>query len=205
MNPQHATRTLWHLDVLGGAVCAALTFALVFGGVRPLLEHRDARRLAEEDVANARMQADRQEASLAALQHRLDEAKRQLAGSDLQLQPVSTVNQHVARVSALAVEGGLRLDDIQTGAVAAAAHYQAVPIFMAGTGSYRDAALFLRRLGGAFPDTSVSLVKLTGNGAAPTAPGKFHITLLWHAAPGLAAAVAAPAPGEPASGIARKP
>ncbi len=172
-----------HLEVAGVAVCVALTLTVYLGGLRPLRQSHDALDGRREALSVLQTQAARLEAARVAIRHRLDGVRGALAVNPLQLKPVSSMNIHVASISALAVESGLQIDDVQTGSASEGVQCEAVPIYMAGGGTYRDCTAFLSRLRRAFPDTSVSSLELAGSVADPRAAGKFRVALEWYAAP----------------------
>jgi Tfp pilus assembly protein PilO len=176
------------LDVAGVTVCVALALAVYLGGLRPLRQSHDELAGRREALSVQQTQAARLEAARVAIQHRLDGVRGALAEKPLPLKPVSNMNVHVASISALAVENGLRIDDVQTGSVSEGVYCEAVPIHLAGGGTYRDCTAFLSRLRRAFPDTSVSSLELTGGAADPGAAGRFRVALEWYAAPRAAAA-----------------
>lgn len=176
------------LDVVGATVCVALTLTVYLGGLRPLQQSHGALDDRREALSVQRAQAARLETARVATQHRLDGVRAALAEKSLKLKPVSNMNVYVASISALAVESGLQIDDVQTGSASEGVQCEAVPIYLAGGGTYRECTAFLNRLHKAFPDTSVSSLELTGSASDPRAAGKFRVALEWYAAPKPAAA-----------------
>jgi len=181
-----------HLDIVGVAGAVVLTLLVYFGGLQPLRQDYVEQAERQQALTVQQDQALRLEAAQRAVQHRLNGVRAALAENVLPLKPVSSMNVHVASISALAVESGLQIDDVQTGTAAENAHCESVPICLAGGGSYRGCTAFLSRLHERFPDTSVSALELVANRADPAGAGKFRITLAWYAAPkgGRAAEVA---------------
>jgi hypothetical protein len=175
---------LWRLDAAGIACCAALAAAVCFLGIEPLRKDH-ARFLAErEQLESQRMLGARLETARANLQVRLEEARRAQAGGGPRLRPMTDLNQHLARISALAAEHELVIDDLQTGAAVPGILFEAVPIAVAGRATYRSCTAFLSGLRQACPDTSVLSLELVGDTVDPRRPGKFRINLQWRAAPG---------------------
>ena len=180
----HSTRhALWQIDLGGFAVCAAMMLVVYLLGVQPLLDRR-----ADAESSRRALSEKRQES--ADVLSALTTAKRELAGVEqaladtpLRLQPMGAVNQRLARMTALASEAGLTLNEIQPGKAALGTHYATVPIQVAGTGRFPTIVAFLNRLHTTFPDTGVTSFTLSGAPATPSAPVAFRIDLAWHAAP----------------------
>ena len=188
MTPNAPTRRRWYVDLTGLAVCAGATLVLYLAGVRPLVrrqEHLASRR--------ASLQAQRRLArdlarSLSALEDRLAEARRTLATSPVRLPSSADVNRRIAQVARMATECGLRLDQIQPGPLSDGTRYQTIPFSLVGTGNYRTCATLLHRLRETFPDAAITSLELSGDPSDPHGAARFHIDLLWHAAPNLQAA-----------------
>lgn len=179
----------WHLDAAGLTLCVVLSLVAYLGGYQPLRQSYEECVVEGEALSAQQEQAAKLENALAILRRRLDAARETLAANALPLKPASTVNLHVAAVSALAVQSGLRIDDVQTGSVSENAYYEAVPIHVAGGGTYPACTAFLRRLRKAFPDTGVSSLELAGHKTDPLEPGTFRVALNWYTAPRPGAAV----------------
>jgi len=72
---------------------------------------------------------------------------------------------------------------MRPGVIAESADYQAVPILIAGSGTYPNCAKFLHKLRHTFPDTAVRSFETTNNSASPDSPAAtFQFELTWHAA-----------------------
>jgi hypothetical protein len=86
-------------------------------------------------------------------------------------------------VTALAVEGGLVIDEMQPRTAEDAPHYRAVPVRIVGKGAYPACARFLHRLRTEFPDTGVRSFEAAHGGPDPEAPDvTFDLELLWFTA-----------------------
>ena len=173
----------WKIDVGGLAVCVALTLATVFSGLRPVVAERRENALRRAALDEQMRRATEADEVLVALQARLETARIELASDSLRLKPVSSVNTTLAEISALAGDCGLKLNEIQPGRAVQGLHYQALPIQLAGTCTYRNGTLFLHRLRESAADVGVSGLELTGNPADPAGAGAFHLGLQWFAAP----------------------
>jgi len=178
----------WRIDLVGAAVMVALALVVGLGGFWPLVrDHREQARDQAEMIAQ-REQAARLEAGLVMLRTRVDAVHDALEREALHLRPASALNRHLTDISSLAVESGLRIDDIRPDSIVSGTQYETVPIVMAGGGSYRTCTAFLGRMRTAMPDTSISALELSANPADAGTSGKFRFELSWYAAPKGAAA-----------------
>lgn len=179
-NSRHA---LWQIDLGGFAVCAAMMLVVYLLGVQPLLDRRAAAEDRKRDLSEKRQESADVLSALTASKRELAGVELALAETPLRLQPMGAVNQRLARMTALASEAGLTLNEIQPGKAALGTHYATVPIQVAGTGRFPTIVAFLNRLHTTFPDTGVTSFTLSGAPATPNAPVAFRIDLAWHAAP----------------------
>ena len=191
MNQSNAPRpgksNSWQIYATGVAVCAAVSAGAYLAGIEPALARR-----AEAAANTAELQTRRENAAqlagtLAATRRKLAETNRELAGLTLRLESAATLNSRLARLSDLAIEAGLTLDEVQPGTPADGAHYQTVPIRIVGAGTYPACAAFLRRLRERFPDTSVRSFELASSnplrhGGRDPIPAVFRVELTWHTA-----------------------
>ena len=174
---------LWRIDAAGAAACLVFTLLVYFAGIRPVLGKR-----AHAADNRVRLNAQRRKCSelasvVVALRRQLAATQKALASSTIRLQPPSRVNQRIAGIADLAAKSGLKIDATHLGPSSSTPRYTAVPITLAGTGTYRTCITFLRRLNQAFPDTCVTMSDLSANPADPTGEAAFRFQLLWYAAP----------------------
>jgi len=181
MNTDGLIRAGRHLDLIGGAVCAALTLGVYLVGVVPLLDARAAYEADEKAFVAEQAKANQMETTLRTLQTRLETARQRSAESHVHLRPLSTAPLHVAQISQLAEACGLQVDDMQTGTPSPGAFAIAVPVHLTGTGTYTACTLFLSRLREALPETRVEAFALTGSGNDATGAASFRMDLAWHA------------------------
>jgi Tfp pilus assembly protein PilO len=170
----------------GGFVCAALSAGAYVVGVRPAMARHEETEARRSELKAARHKA----AALAATRNstlaQLAETNKSLQNLPLRLEPVSSVNQRLLRLTDLATkECLLTIDEMRSGAAVDGADYQTVPILIAGSGTYPACAKFLHRLRTVFPDTAVRSFDTTNNSASPDAPAAtFQFDLVWHASKG---------------------
>jgi Tfp pilus assembly protein PilO len=183
MKRPHLAWRWWRIDLIGAAVCAAMTLAVCLGGIVPLAgSHEEVLKMQAETVAQ-QSQAARLDATLTATREKLRQAQKKLDESPLRLETSTNVFRRLSDVSALASDSGLSLDDIRPGPAAVGTYCDTVPIAMAGNGTYRACAAFLARLCRVMPDTGVSSLEVAAVGVDPSGSGKFHFDLEWHVAP----------------------
>lgn len=167
-------------------LCALISAGAYFIGVRPALA-----RHAEQKGAEVDLKAARQKSSdlAAARNHALGElaaVNDTLNSLTLRLEPMSTVNQRLAKLTELATKDCvLTIDEMRAGAVIEGPDYQTVSILIAGNGTYQACAKFLHTLRKTYPDTAVRSFETTNNSASPDSPAAtFQFDLVWHAAKG---------------------
>lgn len=174
---------LWQIYGAGALVCAGLTFGAWAVAVRPLLDGRAERQaLAAQLAERVRAAADRT-AALDAANRQLDQVKAALARTPLRLESDALLNQRLARVTTLAAESGLRMDEIQPGAPEDGPHYRTVPVRLVANGPYAACATFLHRLRDEFPDTGARGFDAANAAPDPENPvATLRLELLWFTA-----------------------
>jgi len=188
MKPGRTWWRWWRIDGVGLGTCAALTLVLYLGAFWPLMRNHAECVAQQSLLAREREQTAQLDAEAAALRTRLETARQTLARSPLRLQPASNVNRQLTRLSALAEEAGLEVVDIRPDNDQPGAHYDIVPIVLAGRGTYPACTAFLSRLRKTLPDTGASALELRANWVEQGAPPRFRFDLQWYAAPTLLAA-----------------
>jgi Tfp pilus assembly protein PilO len=170
----------------GGVVCAVLSIVAHVAGVRPALARHEAQQNRQAELKTARQKA----VSLAGARNQalaqLADTNKALEELPLRLEPVSSVNQRLLRLTDLATkECLLTIDEMRSSPPVDGPDYQTVPILIAGSGTYPACAKFLHRLRTVFPDTAVRSFETTNNSASPDAPAAtFQFDLVWHASKG---------------------
>ncbi len=181
MNTRDLLRTNRAIDAAGLAACVVLTLVVYAVGIAPVLARHDAYAADEAAYATEKSHAARLQETLESLQARLATARREAAATTITLQPLATTPRHVAKISKLATGSGLQIDDIQTGAATPGEYAVAVPVHLAGTGTYTASTQFLKRLRRALPETAVQSFALTGHTEDASGAATFRMDLTWHA------------------------
>lgn len=175
--------TVIQLDAITIAVLLGVTAIVYFFGISPLLERHALILRQQQELGTVREKESDSQKILGELQLQTAVAARQLEASPLRLQPVSSLNQRLALVTDLAMQGGAALDDLQPGKNSAGSRYDALQIHVAGTGSFPAFTAMLHRIHAEFPDTGISTFELSGNPQEEPAKAKFSVELLWYTEP----------------------
>lgn len=172
--------------VAGAVVCALLSAGAYFFGVRPAAARHEEQASRHLELKAARKKAAALLTARNAAQAQLQSIETALKSQTLRLEPASTVNHRLAKITDLATKDcHLVIDELRPGVIAESGDYQSIQIFIAGSGTYPNCAKFLHRLRQKFPDTAVRSFETTNNSASPDAPAAtFQFELAWHAAKG---------------------
>ncbi len=172
---------MYHLDVAGVAVCAVLAVLGYIVGISPLVQKRESLAAQEARLNIQRNDAVKLAGSTGSLERRLADLKRALGKSPVQLQAAGSVNRRIAQLASIAVECGMKIDEIQPGKWTSSLQYKSVPIRLVAAGRFPNCVALLHRLRVDLPDTAVTSFELTGEPSKPHAPAKFEINLVWYA------------------------
>lgn len=174
--------SLWRIDAGALLLALAAAAATYFLGVAPAVRARAQERAKQEALGP---QEELRNQSVLALQQavkRLDAAHQELDASPLRLEPVSQVNHRLVRITELAADTGLGLDQMTPGAQTPSEDAVVVELRLTGRGDFPESLLFLARLHSDFADMAVTGFRLSGNSGAPGARGTFAFDLAWYAA-----------------------
>jgi Tfp pilus assembly protein PilO len=175
--------SVWKIYVAGAIACAAISAAAYFFGIRPAVARHDDHIAQQVEIQAARQKAANLVGTLNHSRAQLAAVNEALDNLTLRLEPVSTKNQRLKRLTQLAEKCGLTIDEMRPGNVTEGSDYQTVPILIAGSGTYPACARFLHTLRQTFPDTAVRSFETTNNSASPDSPAAtFQFDLAWHAA-----------------------
>jgi Tfp pilus assembly protein PilO len=170
---------LWRIDAAGAAVILAVTALVYCAGIRPTLHRRAHAAGDRARLRDQRLKCTETSDLATEIQNQLLDTQKALAKSAIQLQPASRVNQRVAGIADLATKTKLKIDDVRLGPSSCASRYTAVPITLAGTGTYQTCITFLHALNKAYPDTCVSTSDVSSDPGDPTGVATFKFDLLW--------------------------
>lgn len=184
MNTRLSDWKCWPVFAAGAGVCAAITLVVWFTVLSPALRQRDARIAKSNELVARRHKAGEVAGSLSAVRKKTETVESALQQTAMRLEPATLVNDRLARLTELANECGLSVDEVQPGQTTDGPHYQSVALKLAGSGNYPACARFLHRLHDTFPDTGVRGMDTSNNSPNPVVPVvSFRLDLVWHAAP----------------------
>ena len=174
---------LWRIDGPAALAAVGLTALALWGSARPILASRAEARAALAQLDEAVDSARRVRADRADLESALSAMQRELASREWNPEPTSELNQRLAKITALASECGLSIDQLTPGGATPAARYTAVPLRLTALGDFRSAAAFLARLRRDFPDTGVVGLRASATPKRSEARAECAVDLVWFAAP----------------------
>ena len=176
----------WRIYLGGAIVCASLSAAAYGIGVRPASLRRAEQVTKQTELRTTRQKANKLAGQLNTARAELARVNESIASLPLRLEPVTQINQRLARLTDLADSikpVKLTIDEMRPGVISEGRDYKTVPIYIAGNGTYPACAAFLHGLRTTFPDMAVLSFDTTNNSASPDAPAAtFQFELVWHAA-----------------------
>ncbi|MHC5002486.1 MAG: hypothetical protein ACYTJ0_05125 [Planctomycetota bacterium] len=179
--------TVWQMNLMGAAACAAMAFAAYLFVVQPVAEQQTS-------LQNIRAQWDAQRRRSNELGHErrmliqeLQAAQDKLELGDVKLHSIDRLNTRVADLTGLAADCSLVLHKTSSGLTISGGLYDMVSIHLAGSGDFGSAARFLHGLRDRMPDTGVVGLRLSGNPRDTNMPVSYEFDLVWYTAPSVAA------------------
>ncbi|MDX2116571.1 MAG: type 4a pilus biogenesis protein PilO [Planctomycetota bacterium] len=186
---------VWTIDATAIACLAGATAIAYFAGVRPMAQAKDATR---EQFAQARQmdqQRDEREHALHAANEEQTKLTAERAEIGLTLEPESSVNKRMARLTELAEQAGLKVTQLTPGKAVQGKRSRMVPIAVAGRGTYPQAAAFLALVHEQMRDTAVARLAMASTPENAELPADCAVQLVWHALANDGAGGAGPAGG----------
>jgi Tfp pilus assembly protein PilO len=160
-----------------------MTIAAYLITINPIIRSESKRADVQSHIDEQRDRVMSLDVTREQLRKQLDEAREQVAASHVQLQSSEFLNSRLALIVELASTSGIEIYQSRPGRMIDTPRYQAVPISLAGVGSFTDCAAFLHRLHETLGDTGVEAFELTGTPEAPNSTASFRFELVWYAAP----------------------
>ncbi len=171
------------IDAAFAAVYVVATILFYVITIRPILGRQETTASQTKTLQSQRRNTSQLARRAANLTERLDESRAALEESPLQLKPVSTLNQRIARLTSMARAEGLMVDRVEQSEVIYAKKYNKVGITLTGSSGYRQWARFLNALAQNMPDVVVDSFELVGTPQRSDVPTFFRIDLIWYASP----------------------
>lgn len=173
---------IWQIYGVGAAACAAWSLGAWLLFVSPALAQAREQANLRQTLFAGRQNAARIASELKLNQRDLATARASVSAMAIRLDSPEAINERIAGISNLASQCGLVIAEVRPGAAAPSPHFQAIPIHLAGTGSYPACAAFLHHLHQAFPDIGVQSLQALNASSATEAPKivvQFELT--WYA------------------------
>ena len=171
------------VDMAALAVIIACAMALYWFGVRPAIQANERSAAQQSQLRDQRRNLALMNSRAAEGQKALDGVRTELAKFPVQLEPAGNVNSRIGRLTELANDHGLKVDEIEPASATYGRDYGSVPIRLNGNGGYKAWTAFLHDLSKSFPDTSVDSFQLSGKPDTPAAPMEFRVNLIWFVSP----------------------
>lgn len=169
------------VDAGGAAIVLALSALFYVTVVQPVMNQRHAAGTLAVRAAVSEQQAAALQVELQSTAAKLAEMRGGVSGPTLE--PVSALNRRLARIASLAAAHRLDLTAVHPAPAAPLSKYLAIPISLAGTGTFRHCVEFLHDLHEQLPDVSATAVNLnaapSAHDSAPVA--NFQLELRWYA------------------------
>ena len=171
------------VDLIGVALTVVLTAGAYFIQVEPLIGQRETQRATVAELGTEQHKLPDLKRTMQSVRMRLDTVKQAIAETDLKLQPASELNERLARLTQVATDNKLQIDEVEPGKVMPGQQFETITIRLSGRGGYQDSTSFLRDLHRAMPDTSVTSMDLAAGGGVGKSDAGFSFILHWHTAP----------------------
>ena len=170
------------MDVTGLFVCAVATMMAYFQILSPLMQIRyvNAQQVEQSDYEQRECEALYQ--SRMALDIMLENARKEVNHSTLQLLPATHINHRIADVSILLNDLGLTIDRIQHEPPIQGKTFQIVPITVTGQGPFADCMAFLDAANKELTDIVFTDYTFSGSGNERHDVTAFELRLFWFAA-----------------------
>lgn len=168
-----------------GGIIAMLAVALTIYGwqVRPHLREAEARMNRGVEVQRLAQQGQDLRRSLKQTTDRAVELRTVVAQTNIELQPRSSLNYKLAKISGLAVDNNLQLDLVDPGEGRISGRFDIVPIRLTGNGNFSNCARFLGKIHEEMADLTVIKLKIDGQPGRDTNLATFEFGFAWHATP----------------------
>jgi Tfp pilus assembly protein PilO len=183
MNGASHRSTLLKVDAVGLLVVLILGAAASLFVIEPALTARREERAKREALGPQEALRDQNAMQLKLVLERLRAARAELDAVPLRLVAVGQINHRLVKITEMAADTGLGLDQFSPGAQRPTADAVVVPLRLMGRGNFPSALLFLSRLHADFADMAVTGFRLSGNTSDQSAAGTFVFDLAWYAAP----------------------
>lgn len=183
MHPKLTHWSSWHIAAVGLALCVLLTVGVYFAGISPLVDRYEAYLHDRDLLMECRGRARELHGRQRSLRNQLAQARREIEGAALQLQPARTINRRMKRLTDLVEQMDLELDTQQPGKSVVGKWYERVFINLTVRGEFADCVRLVHKLLSDLPDMGVARLSLSRNPSVPDEPTLMQLELVWFTAP----------------------
>lgn len=169
-------------DLLGVGAIAIIAGGAYLWGIEPVRVAR-ARAFQEQAVleeTNANVAS--RELELVSLRATLAHTQ-ELAKGAIRLSPPSLLNARLTEIPTLATRAGLRLAEIQPGAMASLDRFAKLPIRFSGEGTYTDVIAFYDLLDRDLPDVEITAFSIYSQSSGDDGRARFSADVVWYTLP----------------------
>ncbi|MAE66184.1 MAG: hypothetical protein CMJ18_18090 [Phycisphaeraceae bacterium] len=172
----------WQIDLVGVAICAAVSMGVYFLMLRPLSERNRAYAAEHAQLIQQREQSVSVAETCRSLEEELERVRTHAGHEALELRDPDLINEVLASLADLSRQTRLKIDQMQPMPVAQVEHFAMVPVHVRGTGTIRDCARLLRRLHQEprFRDIAVRSFDISGDPRSAMAKISFRLVLTWY-------------------------
>ncbi|MCG3180427.1 MAG: hypothetical protein BIFFINMI_02788 [Phycisphaerae bacterium] len=168
------------IDIFAVVIGVAVTAAFYWLGVNPVLSMRDQRTAQLQDLYAQQTNLGQSERRLAHIKQELAGVRKSLDALPVHLEPATSLNTRISRLTELVSESRLKIDGIRPAEPAYGADYGSVPIVIDGSGSYTDWTRLLHELARQYPDTAIETFQLSRTADDMSSTVSFHLDLTWY-------------------------
>lgn len=180
----------WMIHAVGGLVCAGLLAAAYWLGAEPLAESAVSEQELQDQVRDAEADLRMHTAELERLSGQARIVRTQIQDRPMELQPASSVNARLARLSELAAACQLDLGVTRVGEPQRSGEHRYIAVELGGMGSMAGVGQLLTALHRDLPDLSVQSMELTRDPAEGIA--RFNLKLVWFVSEGIGQSAGVP-------------
>jgi hypothetical protein len=171
-------------DIAGAVACVILSLAAYALVVVPARSLRTAGAEFDASLRSSRAKLVQLEHERDALAVEVNRVAAALASSRIDLRPLRALNARLAALVDAASRAGIEIQETRADEATPRGRFRAVPVHLAGTGTYPQVAHFLHVLHMEMPDVEVVTFELSGKSDADEGRATLVIDLVWYAVSG---------------------
>lgn len=143
------------IDACGVAAALGLAAAAYWAAVKPVLTQRESRQAQVQRLAQLRTETEEGSRTKEKADSTIAKLTGELAGCEVQLLPVSTLNKRLVEIGIIAAQNGMTVETLRGDDAKSVGQRLNVPIRLVARGSYPACAAFLGVMSNHYRDTAV--------------------------------------------------